>query len=456
VNRFSLPACVALAITALMLLTTSADAATELNYSGTLTQIVRGGNTTPVKQFDLYVLQRATDSGSRIFHLINERGGGGWSWPERFGEQILDSSHRPSEGRPAHALHVHDGTKYPIELATPLFADASKLAQDANWESGSLKYSVSRQRKVGDRNCWQVDAVDRFGRRQTFLVDQSDATVVAAERRVFMGRGDEFLLKMELASTRAVPADKTEKLTNAVDGLLSLQAALKREAGDVKAELSAEQLKVTSDAIGGLIADSAGTPLKSLVDSASRDARSQSQRVSDVENLARKLVGSPAPEWQFTTLRKQTVSSETQKGRVTVLHFWDYQGEPLEEPYGQVGYLDFLLNRRGRLGLDVVGVAVNESFLNPIQSGAAARSARKLQQFMNLSYPIGTDSGAMLKKFGDPSALDAKLPVWVVIDHKGQIAHFHAGLYPINPDEGLQELDAVVVKLIKAQRESAN
>ena len=75
---------------------------------------------------------------------------------------------------------------------------------------------------------------------------------------------------------------------------------------------------------------------------------------------------------------------------------------------------------------------------------------------MNLSYPIGTDSGAMLKKFGDPSALDAKLPVWVVIDHKGQIAHFHAGLYPINPDEGLQELDAVVVKLIKAQRESAN
>ena len=25
-----------------------------------------------------------------------------------------------------------------------------------------------------------------------------------------------------------------------------------------------------------------------------------------------------------------------------VLHFWDYRDKPLRQPYGQVGYLDFL------------------------------------------------------------------------------------------------------------------
>ena len=49
----------------------------EFQYSGTLTQLSRQGESAPVKQFDLYALLRSADSGQECFHLVTERGGGG-------------------------------------------------------------------------------------------------------------------------------------------------------------------------------------------------------------------------------------------------------------------------------------------------------------------------------------------------------------------------------------------
>jgi hypothetical protein len=71
---------------------------------------------------------------------------------------------------------------------------------------------------------------------------------------------------------------------------------------------------------------------------------------------------------------------------------------------------------------------------------------------MNLSYPIAMDAGGTLEKFGDPRALGAKLPVWVVIGADGKIAHYHVGFYSIKADQGLSELDAAVVRTIRDSR----
>jgi hypothetical protein len=99
----------------------------------------------------------------------------------------------------------------------------------------------------------------------------------------------------------------------------------------------------------------------------------------------------------------------------------------------------------------VIGVAVNESFADGAKATGALRSVRKLREFMNLSYPIGTDDSTLLAKFGDPRKLGAKLPLWVVINPDGKIAHYHVGYYAIKPDEGLRPLDEAAMKQIKTK-----
>lgn len=440
---------------ALILSATLLPAATELQYSGSLTQLNRRGQSMAVKQFDVYVLVRPTDSGQQCFYHVSERGGGGWAWPERFGQIDLNADRQRTAGRPAHILHTHDGTRYPVELAAPFFEFADKITSDAAWTSGKLAYEVSQQKKVANRDCWQINAADNFGRRQSFFVEKDGALLVAAERRVFMGRGDEFQLRMELTGSRTLDGEALERTTDTAESLLALQAGLEREAGEVKPELSNDQLAAATSGIKELVDISAETPMKNLVAAIARDVSTQSRRTEDVASLAKRYVGKVAPEFKLTTIRKKNISSTTQKGRITVLHFWEYNGDSIEEPYGQVGYLDFLLNRRGRLGVDVVGVAVDKRFAEPATSGAALRSVRKLRDFMNLSYPVATDSGGTLRKFGDPRELGATLPVWVVVGADGKIAHYHVGFYSIRPDEGLRELDAVVVKLVREQREAS-
>ena len=134
------------------------------------------------------------------------------------------------------------------------------------------------------------------------------------------------------------------------------------------------------------------------------------------------------------------------KDKVTILHFWAYRDTPLEEPYGQVGYLDFLLRKRGEKGVQILGVLVDEKIVDDGARRMAAASARKLKSFMNLSYDILMDDGTLLKKLGDPRPAGGKLPLFVVIGRDGRVVEYHAGLYDVKPEQGLAELDAVVTK----------
>ncbi len=189
-----------------------------------------------------------------------------------------------------------------------------------------------------------------------------------------------------------------------------------------------------------------------LVSVISRDLKLQTQRDGDVDALAKRIVGKDAPGFTLNDLSGKPIQSKDLANQIIVLHFWKYHDNPLTEPYGQVAYLDFLHNKRGKLGVSVLGVAVDPRNDKANEVNLAKRDFRKFRDFMNLSYPIALNSGDLLKTLGDPRDVEAALPLWVVIDHKGKVVHYKSGYYEIHPDKGLEELDNVVIPLIRERR----
>jgi hypothetical protein len=99
----------------------------------------------------------------------------------------------------------------------------------------------------------------------------------------------------------------------------------------------------------------------------------------------------------------------------------------------------------------VYGVAIDSRFADTALAPVAARSVRKLQSFMNLTYPVVTDDGT-LERLGDPERVGAKLPLWVLIDGKGTVIQYKTGTYPIKADEGLSQLDQAILEILKRQK----
>ena len=139
-----------------------------------------------------------------------------------------------------------------------------------------------------------------------------------------------------------------------------------------------------------------------------------------------------------------TLASDSLKGKTVILHFWDYKDAPLTEPYGQTGYLEFLFNKRRDQNLQVVGISTNADLQTTENAARGRRAARKIAEFMNLSYPIGYDDGSLLKAYGDPRESRGQLPLWIVIGADGKVKHYHPGYYEIDAARGLKELEAVL------------
>ncbi|MFM9960436.1 MAG: peroxiredoxin family protein [Planctomycetaceae bacterium] len=431
----------------------------ELRYSGTLSRVTRSTVEQPLKKFTLLAVASRQADGLKLTYLTDERGNGSWAWPERFGTIELNSKLKANQDAAIRLLAEHEGHLYPIPLRQPFFEHADKLAVldtddgEDTWEAGAFSYEVVEgAKKIKDRDCHLIRVSTNNGRKQRLWVAKHDHTLlVAAEQQVFMGRGDEFQLKFELESAKPLTPPALSKLQKPFQILSDLKARMNRPDGETKPELTEAQTAAASKVVDQLQADAEETPLAPLAAIISRDVKSQTQRADDVANVSKKFVGQPAPTFELTTLDKKTISSKELAGKIVVLHFWDYDSDPLVEPYGQVGYLDFLSNKRKRFGIEVIGVATNESFADPAKTTGALRSVRKLREFMNLGYPIATDDGTLVAKFGDPRKLGAKLPLWIVIDPDGKIAHYHVGFYAIKPDEGLRPLDEAVMKQIKTK-----
>ena len=426
----------------------------EVRYRGSLSPAGRDGTGAPVKKFDVYSLVHPEATGGfTVTFLVDERGSGAWPWPERFGRLSLDAS-RQSGNAGVRVLHEFGDKLWPITVPGPLFADFEKLSDGATWTSGRFASEVTGSSKVGGRTCWVVEISNNFGPQRTEWVEKTSGLVVRSRSRVVVGRGDRFQLDLELVSREPVAEDRLLRLDGASEKLIGLQQSLGRKSDTTDPELSRKQLDQVAAAVDAIQTATGETPFARLASVIRRDLQSQMRRFDDVATLQKRFLDRPAPKFQLTTFAGTPVSPEEYSGKIVVLHFWKYNGEQLAEPYGQVGYLDFLHSRRRKLGVQIYGVAVNQQLARPETRAVALRSIRKLRDFMNLDYPVTLDDGTLLKKFGDPQEVGAKLPLWVVIDPAGKVVHWNAGNYRINPDQGLKELDNLLVELIRAARES--
>ena len=138
------------------------------------------------------------------------------------------------------------------------------------------------------------------------------------------------------------------------------------------------QLEAASAVIDRLTVESAKTPFDRYAKIIRRNIASQKQRVSGVAGLAKRFVGTQSPQLALKTLTGGTIAPKDYAGKIVVLHFWEYRNKPLVEPYGQVGYLDFLNNKNIKRRLDVktYGVAVDKRFADASQRSAAVRSVQ--------------------------------------------------------------------------------
>ena len=427
------------------------QAGTELQYTGTLSQQSKNGEA-EVKSFSLYALTVTDENGKpQLAYQLEERGGGNWGWPEQFGSLPLTDL-TSTTSRPIRLLHTFEEQQYSLPIRSPLFEFRDKLAPQASWTDGQREYVVTRKRNLKNREGFQVEVSSNLGRSQTLIVELATGILMSLDEKIIIGRGDEFRLKMELQTQKQLAEAEIVKNRRPFDSLRRIQSGLGRTGEQKVVELTSDQLKSIQKELPRIQKEAEETPWSRFTSAIARDLQQQQKRLDGVAGLQKKLIGLEALKWNLKLVDGTTFSSNDAKDKVVVLHFWQYRGEPLSEPYGQIGYLDFLNSKRKKLGVRVVGVNVDERFAGTEQKGAATRSMKKLLEFMNIGYEMAIDDESTLAEFGDPRTLGAPLPLWIVIGHDGKVTHYHTGFYDIKPDEGLKQLDDAVVEAIRRQK----
>ncbi|HEX5102250.1 MAG TPA: TlpA disulfide reductase family protein [Pirellulaceae bacterium] len=431
-------------------LAVSADPATQLKYVGTMTPVKEDGNPA-VKRFTLTVQPLAGEEG-QLAWTLEETGRGGWSWLDHFGRWAVTRS--VSEGAPDAGvgpalLYEREDGKSLVPILSPHFADGAKLEPGATWDEGRLEYKVLGEEQRAGLPCWEIEVRSPYGHKRTLLVEKASGTLVVAVREtVFIGQGQEHKLNFELTEAKELTEADAASTAAALEQWLKLRDTLAWTPRGGRTELSTEQIATLKAELPKLLETSAAGPLATIAAAAEADAKGQRNRAGAVAALREAALGQPLGKFALQDIAGKPLTEEALAGRVVVLHFWEYRDTPLEEPYGQTGYLDYLSRRRGEAGVLVFGVTVADNIDDEQARRTAASSARKLKAFMNLSYPILLDDGTLLKRLGDPRQASGKLPLFVVIGKDGKLAEYHAGLYDVKTNEGLAELDAVIGKAL--------
>ena len=437
-------------IALLLVAATAADAppaGTLLTYKGTMVAAKEEG-TASKKTIELTVLVAASEANgpATLLWTLEESGRGKWSWLDHFGTWEVDAKKRDEGSLGPALLYQREDGKSIVPLFPPLFAAENRLERGATWSEGRTDFRVTGEAKVADRECVEVDCRTPYGHKRTIFVEKSSPLVVALRETVFIGQGEQHELKLELVTVKALSAEDAAKAEGAFEQGARLKEVLNHKPRTDPVEFERAELTTLRAELPKLAEAASATPLAPLVAAAQKDLQDQKGRSGAVTALRDAAIGKPAGEFKLLDLSGKEVNQEVLKNKVTVLHFWAYRDTPLEEPYGQVGYLDFLLRKRGEKGVQILGVLVDEKIVDDGARRTAAASARKLKSFMNLSYDILMDDGTLLKRLGDPRPAGGKLPLFIVIGRDGRVVEYHAGLYDVKPEQGLAELDAVVTK----------
>lgn len=424
---------------------------TQLTYTGTMVGVKDDGNPA-VKKFTLVLVATGRD-GDRVQFVwtLDETGRGSWTWLDHFGQwSVLPTrsvSEEDSAAGPALLYERAEG-KSIVPLLPPLIGLPETLEKDWTWTEGPLTHRVVGEEAKAGRMCWEIDVRSPYGHKRTVWIDKDSSLVVAVNETVFIGQGEEHKLRFELTESKKRSAGDTAKIIDAFLAWKDLRASLDWQPRSRREELTTEQLAKLKADLPKIVESAAAGPFAAIAEAAQADATGQKNRAGAVAALKSAILDKSLGELKLTDIAGKELPTADWKDKVIVLHFWTYDGNVLAEPYGQVGYLDFLLRQRGDKGVKVVGVVVGDEPGDEQVRRAAAVSARKFKAFMNLGYPVVLDDGSLLKKVGDPRVAGGKLPLFVVIGKDGKVAEYHAGHYEVKPNEGLAELDAVVGRLI--------
>lgn len=423
---------------------------TELSFRGGIAPLEGAAAGTAEKQFELTILVgRTNDEGTTLDWVVTEQGRGGFSWPERFGRLAVDRRWQGDVEQVPALLYVSEEATTVVPLPLPLVDAPAAIDVETEWTDGPRVYRAIEPAQQAGRDCWRVEMSNAYGRQQVIWLDRASPLALALTKRVFMGQGVEYELSLRLVEQRTLAAAEWDSARSAFDAALDLRQRLGRPPRTESGTFSAQQRELLAADLPALVERTTSGPLAAIVRSAQRDLKQQSNRAGDLADMATRYRGRAAEAFAVTGLGEARLTQADLAGQVTVLHFWDYRDTPLSEPYGQVGYLDFLHHRRQESGVRVYGVAVNPSLGDAQARPATLRSVRRLVSFMNLSYPILLDDGRLLSQFGDPRLVGAALPLFVVVGPDGTIAHWHAGYYEVDRDRGLKLLDDEVLRLLK-------
>ena len=427
------------------------EAGMQYTFKGTVAELKSDRTPGQVqKAFDLVlVVADADDAGARIYWHVEENGRGRWPWPERFGRVTLSPEGRSSGTGPSLLYDRGDGLSV-VPIAMPLLPRSKPWKRGDRWKVGKQQFEVLQTTKFEGKPAWQLHVSGAFGRRGTFWVDKESPVVRGIDQRVFMGMGTEYLLKLRLVGRNRLDGAELAATAHGFDAMIQLRAALNHPARSEDPKLTDKQIRLLKERLPKVAKAITTGSLTKVVTSAQRDLKLQNELAGTVDELIERMQGSPVPKFVAQDLRGKKLSSADLKTGVTVLHFWSYRNSPLKEPYGQVGYLDFLHSKRKAEGVRVYGVAVDARLREAATRGAAVRGVRKLRDFMNISYPVLLDETDVIKKFGNPQLLGAELPLYVVLAH-GKIHHYKVGYYEVDRNQGLKALDAIVTEALKAK-----
>ena len=389
----------------------------------------------------------AADDGEspRFWWWLTQQRHGDWAWPDQFGQVTIAGHGSISDGRLPQLVYDHAKGYTQIPLTIPLLLTDEPLRPDSRWKRGKLEFQVTDDEKAEPASSWSIRVTTPLGERARLLVGKETPLVESVTETVFIGAGTEHRLTMSLTQIPQ-PAKTLAALRAAFTALQQVRSKLDLKPLVRQRSWTEQQLATLKEELPAALELAENTPAQELVLQAAKTARLQKAIAQAVARLQEKTMGKKLPVFRLraASIGGKPVGKDDLAGKAAVLHFWSYQDEPLVQPYGQTGYLDFLHRKHQADGVVVLGVTVDDRLLRADQRTDAIRGVRRLKSFMNLSYRVLLDDAHLLAQVGDPRDAGGELPLFLVVDTQGRIVHFHSGFYQVNQEQGLAELDRVI------------
>jgi hypothetical protein len=410
------------------------DVGTYAHYQAKI-RPVQGENPLAGKEFEITVLTVQDEAADVAWGITSETGLAALAWPARMGTRKKRGPViRVDWGDGDSAIRLPELLLRSVEDPLVRGEHEFRVGRET-WFAGDAKNSSTGK-------IWKVVRKGGVGGGASATIDESGwPTELTAQFTV--GRGFTYQLTMTRTNLGRLTADELEQANAQLSSWLELVERVGFAVDENRTpRLDRERLKIAVVTLDRLAETK--TIWSKVVTHSQSSLRKQGARTVAVEVMVERIMGKkiwPAPT---RDLRDNRIDESTWKKGIVVLHFWNYQERPLKQPYGQVGFLDFIC--RKRKDIQFVGVVSHESVRRPETKPGAMRSARKFRDFMNVSYPIVVANN-LLREVGDARQSGVELPMFVILNAEGKVAYVKVGLFEVDPQRGLTELEAAIDKV---------